>query len=252
MKCILPQNPNELLSIDFYGPLPTAKYGKKFLFVAIDVFSKLTTLYALQKATTNATVKCIFEDYIPKNGEPQAILSDQGTQFTAKTNRELSRFFRTFLPQQHHRWIEWLKPIEGCINEAYHETTGVIPRQLHFTEKPQKPWTNVLKKPADQIQTAKDLILTARNNTRNRRKKHAEKVNSQHKITEFRVGDLVLVKALNVSNPATRTLAKFLPLYEGPYEVKRKINNTSYILKILESEKERGMFHAQNLRPYYH
>lgn len=134
MKNILPLNPNELISIDFYGPLPTAKYGMRFLLVAIDVFSKLTTLYPLRKATTRATIKCLLENYIPKYGKPQAILSDQGTQFTARnwaetlqkqnmkkiltairhpqanpverTNRELSRFCRAFLQQQHHKWTE--------------------------------------------------------------------------------------------------------------------------------------------------
>lgn len=279
MTNILPQEPNELLSLDYYGPLPTAKQGKKYLLVMIDVFSKLTILYALRKATTSTTLKCLLEDYIPRYGKPQSILSDQGTQFTSKiwgetlqsngirkimtairhpranpverTNRELSRFFRTFVKQQHHQWIDWIKTIESCINETHHETTGQIPWELHSANKPERPWKNLLNKPQEQTHTHETLIMMARNNMRSKRKKQSSKFNNQHRITEFQLGDKVLVKALNVSNPATKTIAKFLPLYEGPYEIKRKISNTSYILKYIGKEKERGLFHAQDLRPYY-
>lgn len=86
---------------------------------------------------------------------------------------------------------------------------------------------------------------------KNRRSRQAEKFNKKHKLTEFRKGELVLAKALNISNPATKTIAKFLPLYEGPYEIKQKINNTSYVIKYIGKEKERGLFHAQDLRPFH-
>ena len=43
-----------------------------------------------------------------------------------------------------------------------------------------------------------------------------------HRMTTYySEGQLVLVKALNVSIPATKRIAKFMPLYEGPYRVRK-------------------------------
>jgi hypothetical protein len=48
----LPDKPGELLSIDLYGPLLAAKFGNKYIFVCLDVFSKHVQLYPLWSATT--------------------------------------------------------------------------------------------------------------------------------------------------------------------------------------------------------
>ena len=40
----LPERPNEILSIDFYGPLPASKEGFKYIFSTIDTFSKYVVL----------------------------------------------------------------------------------------------------------------------------------------------------------------------------------------------------------------
>ena len=52
MQNILPEKPSELLSVDFYGPLPTSTEGVKHIFVTIDAFSKLVCLYPIKRATT--------------------------------------------------------------------------------------------------------------------------------------------------------------------------------------------------------
>jgi hypothetical protein len=40
MRNLTPSKPSEILSIDFYGPLPTGKSGVKYILVTIDAFSK--------------------------------------------------------------------------------------------------------------------------------------------------------------------------------------------------------------------
>lgn len=277
-RSILPARPGDLISIDYYGPLPKAKYGMRHILAVIDVFSKLTRLYPVQSATTDATIRCLVNDYIPKHGKPVAILSDQGTQFTAekwknklnelgiqriltsirhpqanpveRTNRELSRFFRTFLREKHSQWIDWLDTIETCINEMHHETTGCIPMKLHTGKAPRKPWEHLIKKPVESEKTQEDWILIARRNMNHRRGKQAKDFNSKHRFTQYAVGDYVLVKALNVSNPAKKQIAKFMSLYEGPYVIKKVIHGASYILKHVQGNRERGLFHTHDLRPY--
>ena len=280
MQNILPTRPGELVSLDFYGPLPAGKYGLKYIFAIIDLFSKFTRLYPLRKTTTDATLRCLLSDYIPKHGKSQRIVSDQGTQFTSpkwkkkmleediqciltsirhpqanpveRTNRELSRFFWTFLDNDHNQWVKLLETIEGCINETYHESTGCIPIHLHTGIKPRKPWEHLVMAHGDTQHHHEDLVFLARENMKRHRKRQSDKFNNEHRMSTYAEGQLVLAKALNVSNPAAKQIAKFMPLYEGPYRVKRRVANSSYLLEFLHEPRERGLFHTHHLRPFHH
>jgi hypothetical protein len=76
----LPKGPNELLTTDLFGPLPTGRGGVKYLLVCLDVFSKHVTLYALRSATTRGCIKKLKNDYFERFSQPQIILSDHGSQ----------------------------------------------------------------------------------------------------------------------------------------------------------------------------
>ena len=82
MQPILANKPNEILSIDFYGPLPTSVGGVKYILSTIDVFSKYVVIYKIKKANTLAVGNKIFKDYIIKFGKSEVIMTD--TQFTSK------------------------------------------------------------------------------------------------------------------------------------------------------------------------
>lgn len=77
------KKPNELVTIDFYGPLPKSTAGIQFLLVAIDAFSKYVRLYPMKRATTKVALNKMINDYFIKVGKPEKLLSDHGTQFTA-------------------------------------------------------------------------------------------------------------------------------------------------------------------------
>ena len=126
---ITPEGPEELVSIDFVGPMPVSRGGTRYLLVAMDAFSKYFQIYPIKKADTRTTIKKLFDNYIPKLGKPQAIQTDHGTQFTAKgwstklrennitstfssirhpqsniverVNKEIGRFFRTLISRNH-------------------------------------------------------------------------------------------------------------------------------------------------------
>ena len=61
MQHVIAEEPGELLSVDFYGPLPTSTGGVKHVFDTIDAFSKLVNLYPIKRATTAVIIKKIFE-----------------------------------------------------------------------------------------------------------------------------------------------------------------------------------------------
>ena len=83
MKNYLPERPNDILSIDFYGPLPASKGVFKYILSMIDAFSKYVVLYPLRRANTKAVINKFKKDHFPKYGKPSKIVTDHGTQFTS-------------------------------------------------------------------------------------------------------------------------------------------------------------------------
>lgn len=67
------------------APLPTGRGGTHYILECLlDTFSKFMKLYALRKATTNAVLLRIVNDYITTVRKPILILTDNVTQFTLK------------------------------------------------------------------------------------------------------------------------------------------------------------------------
>ena len=85
MGNIVMQCKNELLCIDFLGPLPRASRGMRNLVVCTDDFTKNVSLYAIGRPTTDAVLKIILEKYIPKYGHVKKILSDPVSYTHLKT-----------------------------------------------------------------------------------------------------------------------------------------------------------------------
>ena len=79
LQTIETKAPNQIMSMDFYGPLPISTSKCTYLLVTIDAFSKFVVLYPIVKATTATVIKKISEDYIKKHGKPEKILMDHGT-----------------------------------------------------------------------------------------------------------------------------------------------------------------------------
>ncbi|XP_023289070.1 uncharacterized protein LOC111674111, partial [Orussus abietinus] len=221
MKNITPEKPLELVSIDYFRPLPPAKGGYKHILVSIDAFSKFVALYPLREANAAATIKCIFAHYIPNDGKPKRLQFDHGTQFTSKqwlkklqregiqpvfssmrhpqeniverVNRELGRFFRTLIWEKHQTWINWLQVIQDCINEVHHETTEFTPIEIHLNKKPSRFWKKWLKHEDNTAEpTYETKLKLVRETLEVKGKKRAEKFNQTHKLTNFTVGDKVL------------------------------------------------------------
>lgn len=277
MQNIIPNGVGDLVSIDFLGPLPASKGNYKWLLVTIDAFSKFVRIYPLKAANAQSTINCIFNKYIPEVGKPKRIQCDHGTQYTStkwinrlkaeriiliyssirhpqgniveRVNREIGRFFRTFLTDKHTQWINWIRIIESCINEVTHDSTGFTPHEIQLQEKPMRFWKEWIIPKENELTHNAKLCLVDRN-IRKHGKRRADRFNRSHKMTNFNIGDLVLVKALNVSDTVNKKMAKFFDLYEGPYKIKRQIGEATYILETKDTEIERGRFHVNMFKPY--
>ena len=197
------------------------------------------------------------KDHFPKYGIPSKIVTDHGTQFTSPVwseflkEQELSRFFRSLIGENHRSWWSWIKIIESCINETYHETTEFTPIDLHLNKKPKRAWENWLNFPqkSSKMNYGRKIEL-AKENISRKGKNRASRFNEAHRLAVLKEGDRVLVKAINESDPKKKVLKKFLQIYEGPYEIKKQVRPGTFILWNPESKEERGMFHAQDLKIY--
>ncbi|RZF45991.1 hypothetical protein LSTR_LSTR015979 [Laodelphax striatellus] len=147
MMPILPKSPLELVSADIYGPLPTAKHAKKYIFALTCVFSKYTMLFSVGKITGDKLASYITDNWTNKVGKPQRILSDNATYFCSAKWREkllqagiklsrtstytpssnpverkmaeISRFMRAYCHKSHQQWAQYLPFLEYCLNNSY-------------------------------------------------------------------------------------------------------------------------------------
>ena len=177
---IILSEPLEAVFVDYYDPLPTAKYGYEHILGMLDGFNKYIKFYPLPRQTTQSTINKLFEHYIPFCGKPKRIVTDHGTQFTTqvwkekleregfkhtltsirhpqanmveRANRVLSKFFKILLDNlKHSSWYDKLQIIEDIINETHHDTTEFTPMELMMKRKPRRFWGKWLPKPrADQ------------------------------------------------------------------------------------------------------
>lgn len=69
--------------MNLFGPLPGARNGNVVILVFIDHLSKWVRLIALKKAEITDIIFAARERWMPRNGVPAIILSDNGPHFIA-------------------------------------------------------------------------------------------------------------------------------------------------------------------------
>jgi len=83
--------PMEIVACDFIGPLPSS-LGHQYALVVIDMYSRYPCVYPLKNLEVGSLVKS-FKSFFSSFGFPDAVLSDQGTQFQS---HEFQQFLRKF------------------------------------------------------------------------------------------------------------------------------------------------------------
>jgi hypothetical protein len=150
------------LDIDTIGPLPPDSKGNEYILTVIDSFSRYVELYALPNTTAMATVPPLIE-HIGRYGLPQAIQSDNGTQFAneiieelcktmhidkkyinayskqengivERCNKEVMRHLVAMTNEKYIRadWSMYLPLIQRIINAQKHSATGIAPANLLY------------------------------------------------------------------------------------------------------------------------
>lgn len=277
-QTIIPSKPSELVTLDYYGPLPTSTGGVQHLLVVMDAFSKHVSLYPVKKATTRISLVKLIKDDFPRLGKPAAILSDNGSQFTAKAwketlkneggklvyssirhpqsnpteryMRELGRFFRTYCSDKHTKWAMYVKQIEEILNLTTHHSTGYTPYEIHFNRNPKFKIQEMIEFP-EAVPINDDVrIYNALQNLKANSRKRAKNQKSISKVT-FQVNDLVMLRVPQMSNALDKVTKKFFHLYQGPYEISKIVAKNAYQLRDRnDKNKIIGTYNQLSLKPY--
>ena len=259
------ESPNELATVDFYGPLPRSQGGVEYIFDILDAFSKLVKLYPMRKATTRGCLKKIFDSYIPEGEKSQRILADNGTQFTATLwkNQLESNGIKTVFSSIRHPESN---PTERVMRELG-RFFAILCGQTHLLAQT-RPSHRESSKYRYTLQyrfrskTNSFRFIDSRRDSKNRKipyvifenleKNFRKRTKQQNNITKIKlqVGDLVLLRVRHLSNAFDRTTKKFFHFYEGPYKIAKVLSNeNSFVLiEINDNTIEKGIYNQKNLR----
>ena len=107
-------------------------------------------------------------------------------------HRELGRFFRTFVRNQHTSWARYVDIIEDIINVTHHETMGFTPLELNFNIKSTRVWEKWLPIKIESNPMAHEQkVFLARERAHAFLKKQAFRKNIRTRHFEFKIGDRV-------------------------------------------------------------
>ena len=163
MTPFLVDAPLQLVATDFIGPMPPS-YGKRYLLVIIDVFSRFPEVYPVSDMTVSTVISC-FKDFFARYGFPDKILSDRGAQFESyefrqylerfgikqttttayhpSSNGSCERFNRTiqekllsFMTENgalRNQWLDYLPSALMSYRTGVHSSTGFRPCDLIYS-----------------------------------------------------------------------------------------------------------------------
>ena len=122
---------------------------------------------------------------------------------------------RIYCHKDQSKWPEFLPFFETAINENYHDTTEYTPAELDSGLKPERFWHEYLHTPETSnlplpVQCKNQLV---REKIAAKGRRRAERFNTSHKLTNFALGEKVLLKANPVGRRDLNVATKFFRLY---------------------------------------
>lgn len=156
------EQPFQVVSMDFVGPLPPDNNGNQYILVFVDQFSRYIELFASPDCSALSTVRALLSVF-GRYGAPDWIRSDNGPHFTAdvvkhfleatrarvkfttpyrheangtveRVNLEVMRHLRALVYDRDVKesWSSFIPVIQRIINTTRHSTTRHTPSELVY------------------------------------------------------------------------------------------------------------------------
>ena len=168
----LPSGPGQIVSVDYFGPLPITRNGNKNVLLYTDRFSRHIATYAVtqDERTAEGTARIFMEQYNPLWGCPHTLLPDNGSAFVARlslaiyklmrirkiattafhpksnggverVNHSLAQMLFLVISEQQNDWDEWLPYVVQAYNISVNAATGLASNEIHLGRMPRLPMT---------------------------------------------------------------------------------------------------------------
>ncbi len=85
--------PNDLVHIDLFGPMPVTPTGNVYGFIMIDHFSGLLEVAAIPTKDSGQTCLAFVRHWICKMGAPKKLHSDNGSEFLNEASERMSQLY---------------------------------------------------------------------------------------------------------------------------------------------------------------
>ncbi|RVW22706.1 Transposon Tf2-2 polyprotein [Vitis vinifera] len=281
------ERPWDNVTMDFIIGLPKSEDSGSII-VVVDRFSKYATFIAAPTdCTTEETARLFLKHVVKYWGLPKFIISDRDPRFTGKfwtelfklmgselhfstsfhpqtdgqierVNALLELYLRHFVSANQKDWAKLLDIAQFSYNLQRSEATNKSPFELATGQQPLTPHTLTIgytgRSPTD-FKFAKrwyeqaDIARSYLDKAAKKMKKWADK---KRRHTEYKVGDMVLVKLLPQQFKSLRPVHKGLVRrYEGPFLELGKVGKVSYRVELPPRLKIHPVFHASYLKPYH-
>ena len=76
------------IHVDLVGPLPASR-GFKYLMTVVDRFSRWPEVYPLVEMSSQACCEAFIQNWLPRFGIPDVVVTDRGSQFVAGKWKEM-------------------------------------------------------------------------------------------------------------------------------------------------------------------
>lgn len=233
--------------IDLVGPLEADSEENQYILTLQCELTKFVEAYPLKNKEAYTVAKSFVDNFILRYGIPNAIVSDQGTEFMASifkevcellgitklnstayhhetlgslenSHKNLGAYLRIQVANHTNSWSSWVPYWCFAYNTTVHTETKYTPYELIFGQTVRLP--SNLSEGTDPLYNFNDYPLElkyrlqkacsdAKNNLVASKLKRKSTHDQYQKIVHYKVGDKVLLKN-NISS-------KLEPIYKGPY-----------------------------------
>jgi len=219
--------PGQIIGADLIGPFVTSPAGNVYVLTIIDHCTGHAEAYAIPRKTNEAVWSVFRQQYFPRYGYPEVLITDQGLEFNAlafraylqgvgvkhqrttpynpQGNGRTERFNRTFkgmlnklVNNRRDEWEDQLGTALMAYNNSTSTVTGYTPFFLMYGRRARLPLTTLLHPPSPLVGRLQDLsegLQHARAMTEESRKHNRERLARKANAEHLEVGDSVVIKA---------------------------------------------------------
>ncbi|XP_063334795.1 uncharacterized protein si:ch211-282j22.3 isoform X2 [Pelmatolapia mariae] len=279
--------PFERLGMDIVGPLERSKAGNRYMLVVTDYATKYPEVFPLRSIKAKAVALCLIQ-FFSRVGFPREILTDRGTNFmstllkqvyqllgikslrttpyhpqtdglTERFNQTLKQMLRKFVNETGTDWDQWLPYLLFAYREVPQASTGFSPFELLYGHEVRGP-LSLLRETweGDQERSQAVNVVSYVVQMRERLEKMTELAQAhkaeaqQHQKAwydqsarqrSFSPGQKVLVL---LPSDDSKLLAK----WQGPYEIQKKLGQTTYKVAIPDQPRSSRVLHINLLKEW--